>query len=235
MPWFLVLLVLLWSLPAQAAALREQDALELVAAASAQHHQVARSQVEIQWVGPRLASMLPPEVPADAHLVISGKPRLLGRTSIPVALMAGAKRLKTLFLQLDIQVYQEVLVANRTLRRGATLDAEAVRVDRRSLDRLLGSPLTDLEAFEGAVARRDIQEGTPLSHDMFELPDLVRPGSLVQVRLVSGELRIMTQGKAVTGGGKGQLVTVLNPSSRKSYMARVVGPDLVEVRMEDTP
>lgn len=235
MPWFLLVL-LLWCLPVQAAPLREQDIVDFLGGEVAQRYQVPRSQVEIEWMGARLTNLLRAKLPeTGVSMAIEGKPRLIGRVAVPLSLSVGGRRLQTVYPQVSIQVWQQVYVASQILRRGTLLEKSMARSDQRSLETVLGSPLDDLAGFEGALAKRDVPEGAILLREMFELPVLAHAGSMVQVRLKSGGLTVLTQGRVVNNGARGQLVTVANPDSRKNYVGRVVGPDLVEVRMEDTP
>lgn len=103
------------------------------------------------------------------------------------------------------------------------------------MDQVLGAAITGLQDLVGTKARREIRQGSVLVDDMFERPQLVRSGQMVTVKLVSGDLTIVTQGLAVSNGSSGQLITVINPDTHKNYLAKVVAADTVEVKLEEGP
>ncbi|MNL56605.1 flagellar basal body P-ring biosynthesis protein FlgA [compost metagenome] len=97
----------------------------------------------------------------------------------------------------------------------------------------MGSPAVSMAALEGAVLKREVPAGAVLVNEMFDLPALVKTGNEVTVKLISGDLVIVTRAQAVANGAMGQLVRVFNPDSRKDYVARVTGIDQVEVRLDE--
>ncbi|MNX69166.1 flagellar basal body P-ring biosynthesis protein FlgA [compost metagenome] len=222
---------------AWAAPVREADVLDFLTEQVAQRQQVERKRVEVRWNGPSLVSLLgnKPLPDGAASFSIVGVPRLLGRTAVPIAIEINGKKLKTVYPRVEIKVWQDVWVSTQALHRGQLFDPSLGRADRRSLETVMGSPAVALTPLAGAVVKREVPAGTVLVNEMFDLPALVKNGKEVTVRLVSGELVIVTRGQAVADGAMGQLVRVFNPDSRKDYVARVTGIDEVEVRLEDGP
>lgn len=231
--FFMVLLAL--CLPAQAAALRERDVADFVADQVALRYQVERSKVEIEWMGASLAGLLGTLPVGPISLSIEGKPRLIGRATVPVTVSIGVRRVKTVYPQLDIKVWQDVWVVSQALHRGSMLAEDQVVGAKRSLEAVMGTPVTSLKALQGALAKREVPAGSVLVSEMFELLPLVRDGQLVTVRLKSGDLTIVTRGQVLGSGASGQLVRVINPETHKNYVARVVGVGQVEVNLEEAP
>lgn len=222
---------------AWAAPVREADMLDFLTEQVAQRQQVERKRVEIRWNGPSLASLLGRTAAPEgaARFSIVGAPRLLGRTAVPVAIEIGGKKLKTVYPRVEIKVWQDVWVSTEALHRGRLFDPSLGRAERRSLETVMGAPATSLSNLTGALVKREVPAGTVLVNEMFDLPALVKNGNQITVKLVSGELIIVTRGQAVGDGAMGQLVRVFNPDSRKDYVARVTGIDEVEVRLDEAP
>lgn len=232
----LFLLVFLGAVaPARAAGLRERDVLDFVADQVALRYQVERAKVEIDWMGASLEALVGTMPAGPLALSIEGKPRMLGRTSVPVTLSSGGRRLRTIYPQLTVKVWQDVWVTQKAIHRGAMLEESQASSTRRSLEAIMGTPVTRLSLLQGALAKREIPAGSVLLAEMFDLPPLVRSGQMVTVRLVSGDLTIVTRGQVLRDGSSGQLVRVINPETHKSYAARVVGVDQVEVNIEEAP
>lgn len=238
-PWLaagLALVLVLWSQGAQAATLRERDIVEFVCDQVAQRYQVGRDRVEIEWEGPGLATLLRGPLPkGTVDLAIQGQPRMLGRSAIPVALTLDGKRYRTVYPRMAIKVWQDVWVAGDRIRRGEIFGAGLAKAERRSLETVMGSAPSSLKGLTGAVAKREIPRGSVLVAEMFDMPPLVRNGSVVKVRLVSGDLVIFTSGQAIGNGTYGQLIKITNPDTRRDYVARVTGNDEVEITLEEAP
>lgn len=231
---FLGIVIVVFALPAQAAAnLREQDIVEAVRAAAVARLQVPRRDVEVDWQDMSVDSLVPTLPPGQVTLQIAPTARLAGRTNVPIQLLVNGQKFRTIFPRLDIRVFQNILVSRMKIGRGSFPGEREVTLTRQALTQMVQSPLTAIDQIIGSEAVRDIPSGTVLTAMMFRLPPLVKVGDEVSVVLTSGGLTIITKGQARSQGAKGQLVKVLNPESRQEFMARVIGPNRVELRLED--
>lgn len=234
-----VLCALVWLASATAAGaspLRERDLLDFLTDQVAVRYQVPTKGVEITWDGASLASLVRGALPTG-HLTyaVTGQPRMLGHAAVPIALSVDGKLVRTIYPRVLIRVWQDVWVATEPMHRGSLFDPAWAKRDRRSLDTLMGAPAKEVADLKGATLKREVPSGTVLVDEMFELPSLVHSGSMVSVKLVSGDLVIVTQGQVIGNGAMGQLVKVINPDSHREYVARVVGNDQVEVHVEEAP
>jgi flagella basal body P-ring formation protein FlgA len=227
--WALVLM------PATAAPLRERDVVEYVAEQAALRYQAKRSDVKVTWEGPRLATLAGGTIEAsEVTLHLDKETRLGGKSAVPLQLLKDGKRLRTLFPRLEVQVLREVMVVVNPVARGGTVSEGDVELTKRALHTIPGTPiLGGPEVLRGAVAKRYVSKGSVLVEGAFDLPPVVRSGSMVAVKLVSGGLTIIASGQAVSDGAMGQLVRVMNLDTRKDFVARVVGENRVEVHLEE--
>ncbi|MEB3330139.1 MAG: flagellar basal body P-ring formation chaperone FlgA [Candidatus Sericytochromatia bacterium] len=230
----LVALVMFWPTVAWAApALREQEVLEAVRAATATRLQVPGRDVRVTWRDMAADNLVPALPPGRVTLRVSPTASLGGAGAVPVQVFVEGRRWRTIFPRLDVQVMQPVLVARTRITRGAQAQAGDVEAVRRPVQRMAQAPLTRLEQMLGNEATRDIAPGTVLTAGMFRVAPLVRPGEDVTVTVVDGGLTVVARGQARSAGGNGQLVKVVNPNTRHEFTARVVGPGKVEVRLEE--
>lgn len=223
------------STSAHAAPLRERDVVEYVSEQAALRFQAKRSDIKVTWEGPRLASLAGGDLDSsEVTLFLDPDTRIGGKSAIPLQLMKDGKRYKTIFPRLEIMVLREVMVAVNGLARGAALGEGDVQLTKRALHTLPGTPiLGGPEVLKGAVAKRYVAKGSVLVEGAFDLPPLVRGGSMVSVKVVSGGLTIIASGQAVNDGALGQLVRVVNLDTRKDFVARVVGENRVEIHLEE--
>lgn len=231
----LLILVMGFAAPARAAALRERAVVDFVASQVAMRYQVERARVEIEWMGASIEALVGTLPEGPIAMSMESKPRLLGRTSVPLTLSIGGRRLKTIYPQLAIKVWQDVWMTQKAIHRGGMLEEGQASSAKRSLEAVMGAPVTRLMILRGALAKREIPAGSVLLTEMFELPPLVRSGQMVTVRVKSGDLTIVTRGQVLGNGASGQLVRVINPETHKNYVARVVGVEQVEVSIEEAP
>ncbi|MGR3716653.1 MAG: flagellar basal body P-ring formation chaperone FlgA [Thermohalobaculum sp.] len=123
------------------------------------------------------------------------------------------------------EVAQQVL-ATHTLRVGTVLDEGDLKVPRG--DDALGREL--IAALVGLETRRAIYTGRPVVAADLGPPTLVRRNAVVVMLYSNRGLGIRTEGRALDSGGAGEVVRVINLTSRRSLLATVTGPNQVEVQ-----
>ena len=113
--------------------------------------------------------------------------------------------------------------AKRTLRVGSIIEPGDLHV-RNSDDVDLLSGLMGLEV------RRAVYAGHIVTKAHLGPPTLVHRNEIVAMTYRSGSLGIRTEGRALARGGKGEVVDVMNLTSRMTVRAIVIGPRQVEVQ-----
>lgn len=224
------------ALPAWAASfsVREQQVLDLIVQKVMARHQVPKTDVEVEWLDTKLAAMVTAVPEGTVTLEIADTARLAGRGNVPVTIFVAGKKFRTIFPKVDVKVYQNVLVAAAPITRGAQPDAREVEQERKAVGGVVGQPpLTSLSTLAGAVAVRDIPAGTVLTAQMFKIPPVVKMGAVVTVTLIQGDMTLITSAQARSNGSVGQVIKVMNLESKREFTARVIGPDRVEVKLEE--
>lgn len=107
------------------------------------------------------------------------------------------------------------LVAARNLPAGTILSAEDLAVTPGP-----GAGLVPADAV-GRQLRTAVYEGRPISKGQLTTPTLVSRNQLVTLAYANGALRIETEGRALGAGGEGDVIRVMNLSSRATLMARI--------------
>ncbi len=220
----------------KALALTERQCLDYVRDQAATMYRVPFSNVDVKWYGPRLTELMTqlPKLAPDAKVSLgSSLYKLYGTMPVPLQVWNKGVKVATIYPRFQINVVQEVVVTVGRVPRGAMLDAGSVNVEKRPVATIMSQPFTSLSGVLGTIAKRDIQPGTILGASMIESPAVVKSGSVVSVRLVSGGLTVFGSGQALQDGRQGQLVRVLNTQSKRDFLGRVAGPDLVEIRLEE--
>lgn len=128
-----------------------------------------------------------------------------------------------------------VTVLNRSLARGDTVAAEDLRVERQPRQRFgSGQTVVDPKDVVGLQARRALRAGQAVAPAEFMRPMVVSRGEIVTVLFRTSALRITGRGQALQPGAVGDLVSVLNPQSKRTLHGVVAGPGLVEISPPST-
>jgi len=187
-------LLALFALPADAADLSAQ-LTGFFQARDAQH--AAGMTVEIKTPQAQWPTCDAPQ------FTLPGNSRLWGAMS--VAATCGDTRR---FLQVQVQVTGQYLVATRLLARGSTVSADDFRLESGRLDTLPARTMLDVGSVADAVVLRDIQPGQPVTLSMMRQPWRVKAGQSVMV-IASGEgFNASGEGKALNNAILAQSVRV---------------------------
>lgn len=151
--------------------------------------------------------------------------KLIGKTSIGVR--CDTKPGWSVFLQADIKVTVDLLVANRPIAQGTVLSPADFGLQRGELGRpgLLTAP----EQATGKVLKFSIGAGQVLRQDMLRAPLLIRQGQTVTLRARGNGFVVSQEGQALNNAGEGEIVRVRLANSQV-ISARTVADGSAEVQ-----
>ena len=134
-------------------------------------------------------------------------PRRWGSTQVMVACRDGARKL---FVQVEIPVVAEYLVAARSVGAGQKLtdsDVNAV------LGKLPNDALMDRSQVIGRIAKNSLVVGVPLRTDMFRQPWVVQQGQTIRIVVIGSGFEVTKEGRALHNAAVGQDTQVRVDSS----------------------
>ncbi|MDI9409640.1 MAG: flagellar basal body P-ring formation chaperone FlgA [Candidatus Pacebacteria bacterium] len=117
----------------------------------------------------------------------------------------------------------------RPMSRGAVIAASDIGFIKMAAERIPRQTVTDTKLIVGKTAIRDLAAAQPIRSAELGSPTLVMRNSPVTVALQNGKMSVMMMGTALDDGSEGQLVRVLNTSSKKIIQGTVRGLGLVVV------
>lgn len=118
----------------------------------------------------------------------------------------------------------DVLVMSRTLPAGTIVTAEDIRPDARARN-----GVSDPALVVGLEARTMLYEGRAIRASDVTRPTLVDRNQIVKLSWVRGGLIIETDGRALGKGGAGEVIRVMNLSSRATVSARINADGTLEI------
>ena len=155
----------------------------------------------------------------------------LGNTNLQVIFMVGGREEKRIWVTARIDVNQEVVVSNHSLKRHYIITKEDIRLEKKNLKELPAGVITNPFEVIGKRTRRTVDPDVPLRLNCLEVPPLVRRGDMVTIVVETDVLKITTQGMVTEDGGKGEMVRVINTGSRREVFARVIDARTVEIEL----
>jgi flagella basal body P-ring formation protein FlgA len=120
-----------------------------------------------------------------------------------------------------------IVVPSHSIPRGTTIsdsDLAYQTVDPSSVQAGIVTSMNDLDGME---ARRVLRTGEPIRPDDVRKPILVTKGSTVTMTFAVPGITLTAVGKAMSEGGMGETVTVLNPISYRQISCTVTGAGTV--------
>lgn len=126
-------------------------------------------------------------------------------------------RLSLILILLGNIVSAEILVATRIIPANTIISAEDIAF------RNLSAPgaSTDPTAVVGMEARKSIFAGRPIFSSDIGIPAVVERNQIIELVFRSNGLLIKTDGRALDRAGPGDLVRVMNLSSRSIVIADI--------------
>lgn len=214
----------LWGGPALAAAQQSHAAIRAAALAFAQQQSKnlpGKVHIDISPIDRRLklASC------DDLQAFLPTGAKLIGKTSIGVR--CNAQPGWSVFLQADIKVTVELLVASRPMAQGTVISAADFNLQPGELGRT--GLLTAPEQAIGKVLKFSIGAGQVLRQDMLRAPLLIRQGQTVTLRARGNGFVVSQEGQALNDAGKGDIVRVRLANSQV-ISARTVADGSAEVQ-----
>jgi flagella basal body P-ring formation protein FlgA len=116
-----------------------------------------------------------------------------------------------------------IVVPARDVPRGEVIGDSDLTYQTIAADKMPPSVATSMNDLDGKETRRYLRAGQPVRLDDVRMPILVTKGSMVTMIFDAPGITLTVSGKAITEGGLGESVTVLNPISFRQITGTVTG------------
>jgi flagella basal body P-ring formation protein FlgA len=123
-----------------------------------------------------------------------------------------------------------IVVPVRDIARGDTLAESDLTYAFAAPENVMSGTATSMESVLGMQTRRVLRAGTSMRSDDVRSPILVTKGTMVTMTFDAPGVTLTATGRAMSEGGLGETVTVLNPASYRQISAVVIGPGAVKAR-----
>ncbi|MCE7887110.1 MAG: flagella basal body P-ring formation protein FlgA [Alphaproteobacteria bacterium PRO2] len=128
-----------------------------------------------------------------------------------------------------VQKLVDVPVLRETLKAGDVIGARDIDYIEMSEKEIRQDMLLKEEEIVGMTPRRMTSPGKPLKTIDLEAPQVITRGDIVTMLFQSGALTLTASGKAMEHGAKGDVIRVVNNSSKKTIEGLVTGEKEVTI------
>lgn len=129
----------------------------------------------------------------------------------------------------NVEVFQQVVVAESALSRKQTLSSDQLGFARVNILSNQRQYLTEIDHAVGNTITRSVRAGTALTQGMLRSPDMVERGDSVVIVASRGDLVVRMPGIAMMTGSKGDQINVRNQSSDRVVKGWIKAPGEVHV------
>lgn len=156
-----------------------------------------------------------------------------GQTTIPVGININGEEYKRLYVPVKITAYQKAYVAKKYISQGTKLkrkdfEYKLVEVDDFTDQKLIKK---NTNLFEKNIELSySLKQGDLLKKNNYNTPYLINWGDTVEAKVIVGDIELSLMVTARERGKQGEFIKVENPDNRHQFQAKVISPQLVELR-----
>ena len=133
-------------------------------------------------------------------------------------------------LSASVDEFADVIVAKNTINRKSIITRQDIEIKRIKISSLRKQPLFNKSEVLGSTSKRQQRAGSIIFDDSI---CLVCRGDSVQISAKSEFLNINLEGIALADASIGETTLVRNKQSKRSFSAKVIGKDHLEVKLAD--
>jgi len=148
-----------------------------------------------------------------------------GRFTVQIRLASG----RLYGMQGKVEDGVDVPVLTRALKSGEIVGTDDVMFVRMAASRVPKGAVGDADRLIGFSAKRQLRANLPLRESDVQKPVIVRKGDTVTMVFHAPGIELTSRGRAMTDGGMGDTVAVVNAQSLKQIDAVVIGSGAVNV------
>jgi flagella basal body P-ring formation protein FlgA len=162
---------------------------------------------------------------SDAYQITKITPNMI----LPIVVEKDGERIKTINLLAQIEVYKDVLVAKKYIKKGTIVQKDDLKIEMRDIANFSQNYMDDYDQAVGKITRFSIPEGRIVFDYLIKSLPVVNRGEMVKILVKLPNLIVETYGIALEEGQIGDNIKVRREDSKKSFQALIISSSEVEV------
>lgn len=170
-----------------------------------------------------------PNRPYSYKVIPPNKTDYLGTVPLRIVFDVFGQPSRKVSATVKIGVETDAIIVQKPIDRNQTIEKDDVTIVSMDMADLPSNIISRLEDAVGKKALRVINPKEVLRADIIEEPPMVRRNDVVSIVAESGSIRITATGEVKESGCRGARIKVVNLSSNKEVIARVMDSKMVQV------
>ena len=137
----------------------------------------------------------------------------------------------TVYVQADIKVFKQTVVATKPLGTGHVLKAEDIKLATVDISQMRKGFVKSKQQVLGQQLKYPLAMGAVVSPNALKSKKVVARGQVITLLAKAGTMEVRMSGKALASAALGQRVKVKNLSSKRVVEGIVASPGVVKVTM----
>ncbi len=155
----------------------------------------------------------------------------VGNVIFPIEVATDTSR-ERVFVRAQVEVFKNVVIANRRIKRGEEITPEDLALESRDISVVPQKYFEDIAQVADTEARTSIPKNSTIYEWMIKEIPLVHRGDEVAILVTGPNLTVKTMGRALEDGYLGKMIKVKRLESDKTLEGFLVSPTEVEVRLK---
>jgi len=152
----------------------------------------------------------------------TSKQRLIGNVTVNVEFYVNGEKARTLGVTGKVEVFENVYMASRPLRRNEIINPADVEVQRINITETADRFATRPDQVETRRVIRDIGVHQPIELKDLDKPLVLKKGDPVTIIYDQPGLQVTAKGRVSADGGIGDTLAVVNVASKKTIYCKVL-------------
>lgn len=151
--------------------------------------------------------------------------------TVPVLILVNNTPKRTTYVNFKIQILRDVVTAKTSLKKYQTITRENIKIENRDISKIRNKKNLIYSASEviGLRAARHIPSGKIIDNSKIQQIPLVEKKKQVKVIGKIGNIEATLYGIALEEGYRGEIIKVQNINTQKTFLAKVIEKNYVEV------
>lgn len=172
--------------------------------------------------------LMVPQAEIEYDVKIVNIPESGRRLNIEVTVIADGIEYVQVPLALRLNRYIDVVVAKHVISQGDIVLASDVYMSREQMGSKIATAYTSIDAIVGKQAVSRIKENHIIVERMVDMPLVVKRREITTLLYQKNNLSIRTKVQARENGRVGDIIRVINPETKKEFLAQVMSKGLVQ-------
>lgn len=161
-------------------------------------------------------------IPADQNIkfeISTSQKKLINNVSLNLKATKDGFVASTIHPRVHITLFKPMLVFSRDINKGEIIHKSDLRLESCDLNTIHGIAVDQEELIVGKAAKRNLKQASLVYANDLELPTLIERGSLNQIVIINGGIRMNLQGaRALRDGKKGETIEFIHPLNEKTTL-----------------